>query len=111
MFSSNEADFGGENKRNLLGGYGEGLQILVIRWDEVLELKKTVSRGDQFFFGQEEPFGMGEITRSHQGDPLHFGPVGEGVQGHIAGCRPRKFGVNVKVGDKFHGRPIQVYRI
>ena len=45
---------------------------------------------------------MGEIGRGQEVDPFNFGPIGQRVQGHVPGRRPRKLGMDVEVGDVLH---------
>ncbi len=45
---------------------------------------------------------MGEITGTNHGNALYLGGHIEVFQIQIFGRGPRKFGMDMKVGDKFH---------
>jgi hypothetical protein len=45
---------------------------------------------------------MSEVTGGQQGNSFDFSPVGQSVKDHLSRSRSGKFGVDMKVSDKFH---------
>ena len=71
----------------------------------MLQLKKAVFSGQEFFLAQKKPFGMGEIAAAQKGDPFDICPAGKVIKGHVFGSGSGVFGVNMKIGDKCHDGP------
>ena len=83
---------------------GDASEIAVLRKKDISQPEKSVPRGLEFLFHQEEPLGMGEVARREEGDSFDLGPVGHRIEGHVPRRGPRKFRMYMKVGNESHNK-------
>ena len=77
--------------------FNGGLQV---RFQSV----KAIFRINQFILKLRQPPGMGEITRSNEGDPFLLSPEGKMLGIQVARGGSGEMRMDMKVGDEFHTR-------
>lgn len=102
IFGIDEADLCGENKGDVLSGKGKSFEVAVLGGDDVFQTEKAVSGGLQFLLEKKQPFWMCEVSCGEKLYTLYLGPVGEGIEDHLARGSSGEFRVDVKVRDVFH---------
>jgi hypothetical protein len=65
---------------------------------------KAIFRINQFVLKLGYPSGMGEITRSNEGDPFLLSPEGKMLRIQVARGGSGEMRMDMKVGDEFHTR-------